>query len=156
MTPLKIRAIFSTKPFPKPRQIWKFAKLVSENTGLSRNAVKKMLKNGVFWAEWSKSGLSWVQVGCKYPKESPCKTSRFEGLLWFGGGIIPLGGRRAIYGGFSGVYGEGRKSFIPNRGLLPPYEGLCPKNLRQNFSGEKSGRKKGALLRAPPKGEIMN
>ena len=88
--------------------------------------------------------------------ERTTETSRFDGGSWFGGGIIPLGGQKAIYGGFSGVYGEGRKSFIPNRGLLPPYEGLSPKNLRQNFSGEKSGRKKGALLRAPPpKGEIM-
>ena len=32
--------------------------LVSKITGLSRNAVKKMLKNGVFWVEWDGEGLS--------------------------------------------------------------------------------------------------
>ena len=63
-----------------------------------------MLKNGVFWAEWvqvgPKSGASRAQVGIGVRGERTTETGRFEGLFGFGGGIVPLGGRGAIYGGF--------------------------------------------------------
>ena len=76
------------------------AKLVSEIPRVCQNAVKKMLKNGVFGAEWEQVG---VQVGPKSGASAqgePVQTGRFEGLLWFGGGIVPLGWRSAKYGDF--------------------------------------------------------
>ena len=69
--------------------------MVSEIPRGSRNAVKKMLKKRVFWAEWeqvgTKSGLSRVQVGCK------SQMSEVSGQL-------KRGDLRAFVGSMEGLY----------------------------------------------------
>ena len=80
------------------------AKLVSEIPRGINFAVKKMLKNGVFWASWEQVGpkLGASRGASRQMSEGSgqLKTGRFEGLSCVGGGIIPLGGLGAIYGGF--------------------------------------------------------
>ena len=64
-----------------------------ENTFCSQeNVEKRGILGGV--------GLRVLVGGADVRGERTTETGRFEGLSWFGGGIVPLGGRSAKYGGF--------------------------------------------------------
>ncbi len=99
--PLKFAPCFCHN-FLYATQSCKIVELVSKITRGRGNAVKKMLKNGVFWAEWERRG--WNE-GHLCPRRACVKRADLRAFDWSVEGLYPLEGEvrnMGISEGFTG------------------------------------------------------